>query len=322
MLQDKSISRREALIVAVGIAVGATLSRAQDAAKPQAADEPIIDIHQHTTYRGRSDEALLHHQKKMGVTQTILLPGGRPVFRESTLNGRANGLEAAAGDVNTVMPIVKAHPGEYFFGANDVPDLADSHDQIVKQLKEGAVCIGEQKFNLAVDSPEMEMIYRLAEEYQVPLLMHFQAGAYNTGFERLGKVLAKWPKVKFVAHAQTFWANIDANNVDDPKRLYPKGPVKAGGLSDKYLSDYANFFGDMSAGSGLSAMTRDEDHARGFLDRHQDKLMYGSDCPDPAGEGPTCTGASMIKVIRRLAPSKEAERKILYGNAKRQYKLL
>ena len=320
-MQDKTISRREALMGAACIAVGATIVCAAESAKPQAAEEPIIDIHQHTTYRGRSDEALLHHQKKMGITQTILLPGGRPVTRASTLNGRANGLEAAAGDVNTVMPIVKAHPGEYYFGANDVPDLPDSREQIVKQIKDGAICIGEQKFNLPVDGPEMEMIYRLAEEYDVPLLMHFQAGAYNTGYERFGKVLAKWPKVKFVAHAQTFWANIDANNVDDPKSLYPKGPVKAGGLSDKYLSDYANFFGDMSAGSGLSAMTRDEDHARGFLDRHQDKLMYGSDCPDGVGEGPQCTGASMIKVIRRLAPSKEAERKILYGNAKKHYKL-
>jgi hypothetical protein len=321
MLQNRAITRRDALTAAACAFAGAVLSGAAHAADATTApSEPIIDIHQHTTYRGRGDEALIHHQKKMGITQTILLPGGRPVKRESTLQGRANYLEAAAGDVNTVLPIVKAHPGEYFFGANDVPDLPDSREQIVSQLKAGAVCIGEQKFNLPVDSSDMEMIYHLAQEFDVPLLMHFQFQAYNTGYERFGKVLEKWPKVKFVAHAQTFWANIDKNHTDQ-KQLYPKGKVTPGGWSDRYLSDYPNFFGDMSAGSGLNAILRDEDHARGFINRHQDKLMYGSDCPDPAGQGPTCSGAGMLSAIRRLSPSKEAERKILYHNAKKLYKL-
>ena len=325
MLQDRTITRRNALTTLACAFAAAMLPSAKaqatdDSVSTTAPAEPIIDIHQHTTYRGRGDEALIHHQKKMGITQTILLPGGRPVKRASTLNGRANYLEAAAGDVNTVLPIVKAHPGEYFFGANDVPDLPDSREQIVSQLKMGAVCIGEQKFGLPVDSTEMELIYNLAQEFDVPLLMHFQFETYNTGYERFGKVLEKWPKVRFVAHAQTFWANIDRNHTDQ-KDLYPKGKVTPGGWSDRYLSDYPNFFGDMSAGSGLNAIKRDEDHARGFFDRHQDKLMYGSDCPDPAGFGPTCTGAGMISAIRRLSPSKDVERKILYHNAKKLYKL-
>ena len=77
----------------------------------------------------------------------------------------------------------------------------------------------------------------------------------------------------------------------------------------------------MSAGSGLNAMIRDEDHARGFIERHQDKLMFGSDCPDPAGERPTCTGAGMIAAIRRLSPSKAVERKILHDNANALFRL-
>jgi predicted TIM-barrel fold metal-dependent hydrolase len=150
--------------------------------------------------------------------------------------------------------------------------------------------------------------------------MHFQFETFNTGYERFGDVLKKWPKVNFIAHAQTFWANIDAKHADQ-KVLYPKGPVTPGGLSDRYLSDYPNFYGDMSAGSGLNALIRDEDHARGFLDRHQEKLIYGSDCPDPAGFGPTCTGAGMIAAIRRLSPSKQIERKLLFHNARRLFKV-
>ena len=136
----------------------------------------------------------------------------------------------------------------------------------------------------------------------------------------LGAVLKKWPKVNFVAHAQTFWANIDAKHPDQ-KVLYPKGKVTPGGLSDRYLADYPNFFGDMSAGSGLNALIRDEDHARGFIERHQDKLCYGSDCPDNLGTGPKCTGASMISAIRRLSPSKAVERKLLFHNASKIFRL-
>src|SRR4051812_42653469 len=154
---------------------------------------PIIDIHQHTTYRGRSDEAFLHHQKRMGVTQTILLPSGSPVDSPSTLKGKANGLYAGAGPIDTVIPIVKSHPGEYFFFANEVPDLPDATKTIESWLKRGALGIGEQKFNLPCDGPDMERLYALADEYHVPILMHFQYETFNTGFDRFGNVLKRWP---------------------------------------------------------------------------------------------------------------------------------
>jgi predicted TIM-barrel fold metal-dependent hydrolase len=282
-------------------------------------DGPIIDIHQHTTYHGRSDAALFNHQRKMGVTQTILLPSGSPVDAPSTLKGKANGLYAGAGPVSTVVPIAKAHPGEYFFFSNEVPDLPDARAKLIEGLKGGGIGIGEQKFNVPCDSKEMEAIYELAQEYRVPVLMHFQHDMFNTGYERFGKVLEKWSKVTFIGHAVLFWAHIDANAV--PGVAYPKGKVAAGGLTDKYLSDYPNLYADMSAGSGLNALIRDEDHARAFIDRHQDRMMFGSDCPDAAGTGPTCTGSSTIAAIQRLSPSKAVARKLLYENARALFKV-
>ena len=125
--------------------------------------------------------------------------------------------------------------------------------------------------------------------------------------------------MNFIGHAQTFWGNIDKNlNQAD---LYPKTKVTLGGLTDRWLSDYPNLFADMSAGSGLNALMRHEDHAREFLKRHQDKLMYGSDCDDRKMGTERCSGVKQIAAIRRLAPSKEAERKILYGNAARVLKV-
>jgi predicted TIM-barrel fold metal-dependent hydrolase len=68
-------------------------------------------------------------------------------------------------------------------------------------------------------------------------------------------------------------------------------------------------------------MLRDEDRAREVLKRHQDKLLVGSDCNDREGGGPKCQGTQTIAAIRRLSPDKQAERKILYGNAKKLLKL-
>ena len=282
--------------------------------------EPIIDIHQHTNYSGRSDQQLLAHQRAMGITTTILLPAGREVDRPSTHTGKSNGLAAKCGGNETVRAMAAAHPGEFVFGANEVVDLPEARAAIEKYLKLGGKIIGEQKFGVDCDSPHIHEIARLAQEHNVPVLLHFQHGTYNLGFERFHKVLEKFPRVNFIGHAQTWWANIDKDHADQ-KVLYPKTKVTAGGITDRYLKEYPNMFGDLSAGSGLNALIRDEDHTRAFLARHQDKLLYGSDCNDTLGRGPGCQGAQTLAAIRRLAPTKAIERKLLFDNSKKLFRL-
>jgi predicted TIM-barrel fold metal-dependent hydrolase len=144
---------------------------------------------------------------------------------------------------------------------------------------------------------------------------------YNYGFERFYKMLEKYPKVNFIGHAQTWWANIDKNHADQ-SILYPTGSVTPGGITDRYLSDYPNMYGDLSAGSGLNALTRDEEHAKLFLERHQDKLVYGSDCEDPGGLASSgCAGALDIAEVRKLVTDKKIERKLLYENARKLFRL-
>jgi predicted TIM-barrel fold metal-dependent hydrolase len=71
----------------------------------------------------------------------------------------------------------------------------------------------------------------------------------------------------------------------------------------------------------LNALTRDEDFTRGFLVRHQDRLLFGSDCTDVEGRGPRCQGAQTIDAIRRLAANRDIERKLLYHNARKLLRL-
>jgi predicted TIM-barrel fold metal-dependent hydrolase len=282
--------------------------------------EPIIDIHQHLGYTGRPDDVLLAHQRAIGATTTILLPAGRPADTASTHKGVANGLQAQALGNEACYQFARTHSKEYVCGANEVPDLEGARQEIARYLKRGAVLIGEQKFGVECDSPEMQRMYELAQSNGVPVLMHWQFQMYNYGFERFHKMLEKYPKVNFIGHAQTWWANIDRNHTDQTV-LYPKGPVTPGGLTDRYLSDYPNMYGDLSAGSGLGALTRDEDFTRDFLVRHQNKLLFGSDCNDRDPGGPKCLGAQIIATVRRLAASKDVERKLLYGNAQTLFRL-
>ena len=282
--------------------------------------EPIIDIHQHTNYAQRTNAQLIAHQKAMGVTRTILLPAGSPVSRTSTNGGKYNGLGGVgAGGNETVLAVARQFPKEFSFGVNEVTDLPEANVEINKYLDLGAIIIGEQKFTVECDSPESQKLYALATEHNVPILLHFQHGTYNLGFERFHKMLEKFPKTVFIGHAQTWWANIDKNHTDQ-NNLYPKGKVVAGGLTEKYLADYPNMFADMSAGSGLNSLLRDEDHTRGFLERHQNKILYGSDCNDAVGSGAKCQGSQTIAAIRRLSPNKAIERKILYENAKKLFR--
>jgi len=92
-----------------------------------------------------------------------------------------------------------------------------------------------------------------------------------------------YPKTRFIGHADAFWANISAGYANDV--AYPTGPVQRGGVTDKLLSDYPNLYGDLSANSGNNALYRDPEFTPGFLTRHQDKLMFGSDCSCADGNG-------------------------------------
>src|SRR5579864_7794459 len=114
MHRARTISRRSLLALA-----GASLARAAD---------PVIDIHQHTDYSGRTDEQLIAHQRTMGITHTILLPAGR-FF----------GLEAGASGNDRVQDVARKHPGEYFYFANEVPYLSGARAIITNAIKAGAV---------------------------------------------------------------------------------------------------------------------------------------------------------------------------------------
>lgn len=292
---------RRAFLAPAAIAAAGSCNRREGPTSDEVVPD-VIDFHQHTDYKNRSDADLVAHQRNMGVDLTVLLPAGSRF-----------GLDAGAGRNDSVVALAERHPTEFVFFANELPDIPETRAVLERYLKAGARGIGEQKFEVACDSAAMRLVYDIARDYAVPVLLHFQHGRYNTGIERFHAILASYPTVNFIGHAQTWWGNIDLRH--DQAVMYPKAPVTSGGISDRLLTDYPNVYGDLSAGSGLNAMLRDEEHARGFLERHQNRLLWASDCNDTIGQGPDCIGSQGLATVRRLAPDATAVAKILSRNA-------
>jgi len=276
----------------------------QATAPESSADIAIIDIHQHTPYSGRTADELVEHQLGMGIARTVLLPAGRRL-----------GLAADAGGNEAVWALRDRYPDRFVCFANELPDIPETREVLEKYLKKGAIGIGEQKFPVESDSKHIELVATIAKEYDVPVLLHFQHEAYNFHFENFHKILEKFPTVNFIGHAQTWWGHVDKNH--DPADLYPKTPVTPGGLTDRYLADYPNMYGDLSAGSGRNSITRDEEQGAQFLMRHQDKLLFGSDCSDPVAGSEKCIGVPTLALLRKLIPDQAILRKILHDNAKK-----
>lgn len=289
--------------------LGAAAFGARVIAAP-AGRELIIDVHQHVQYSGRNDDVLVAHQRTLGVTTSVLMPSG----------DRGGEHKGGSGEHAAVVALSKKYPGEFLFFANEITDHPDAPKIIERQLRAGAIGIGEQKFRVDCDSRELWRVAEVAREFDVPMLLHFQHATYNRNLENFHRTLEKFPTVKFIGHAQAWWAAID-KNYNPAGGSYPTGAVTPGGITDRYLTDYPNCYADVSAGSGNGAIVRDKEHYRGFIARHQDKLMYGSDCSEGTGRAPACFAARTMAAIRKLSPNKEVVRKILYENAKRLLKL-
>jgi predicted TIM-barrel fold metal-dependent hydrolase len=106
-------------------------------------------------------------------------------------------------------------------------------------------------------------------------------------------------------------------------------------LSDRWLSDFPNFYADMSANSGNNGLSRDTEFSRGFITRHQSKLIFGSDCSCTDGHGAgisqgnnpeasrlagKCVARETLSLLRRLA-SPEVFRRITWDNGVKLFKV-
>lgn len=228
---------------------------------------PVLDTHLHL----RADpDACFTHLQGCGVSNAVLL--------------------TRASDEDKAKEEMQKRPGVFVRSVAADPAQPDATRLIRSAIQQGAVSVGELKYHLALDSPDMRRVYELCAEMRVPVMMHIQNFPhfpgelpYNTGYPGFDAVLRSYPKTNFIGHGDLFWAHISGDVPSD--RGYPSGPIKPAGLTDKFLSDYPNLYADMSANSGNNALSRDPAFSREFILRHRGKLIFGSDCSCSDGKG-------------------------------------
>ena len=155
---------------------------------------PVLDLHFHMR---RTPEQNVAHLDGCGVSNANLLTS------------------AAAAD--RVRDIQAQLPGRFTWFASADITKPEAEQQLSAAVKAGAGGLGEIKFHVAADGPELRRMYSLAADLDVPILIHFQEvphtpteGVFSTGFKSFETVLKAYPKRRFIGHADAFWANISA----------------------------------------------------------------------------------------------------------------
>lgn len=147
----------------------------------------------------------------------------------------------------------------------------------------GARGVGEYTPNLHVDDPLNLNVFAQLAELGLPLTIHLAArfgGLYGMvdepGLPRLERVLRAFPDLRILGHSQVFWSEISADVTEETRSGYPKGPVTPGRVVE-LMRRYPNLLGDLSAGSGFNAVSRDEAFGLAFMNEFHDRLYFGTD---------------------------------------------
>jgi predicted TIM-barrel fold metal-dependent hydrolase len=230
-----------------------------------------------------------------------------------------------------MLEIVAQYPKRLIPTCNFDPRMAknaadaDFRSMLEFYKKAGHRSIGEYVPNLPFDDPLNMNAFKQMEEVGLPVTFHIAPkvggfyGCYDDlGLPRLEKVLKACPRLKMFGHSQPFWAEISADVTEKTRSGYPKGKVTPGRLVQLFRA-CPNLYGDLSAGSGFNAISRDPDFGYQFLEEFQDRLFFGTDI---------CYVGQKLDVIpwwrearEKMRISEQAHEKISWKNANRELNL-
>ena len=287
----------------------------------------LIDIHTHFSRR-RIDAPWVHEKYRFPCLEDMLVA-----------------MEAEGTDMAVILPIVSCECMTFPVPSQDALDVcaeypdrfipfcnvdgrmvrnspeADFRPTLQYYKDKGCKGVGEYVTNLPFDDPLNMNVFKQVEEIGLPLTFHIAPkvgghyGCYDdVGLPRLEKVLKECPKLTLLGHSQPFWAEIGADVTEESRNTYPKGKVTAGRLV-QLMREYPNMHGDLSAGSGCNAITRDPEFGCAFMEEFQDRLYYGTDICNVPQENPIVPYFRKLKADKLI--SEQAYEKITWRNANR-----
>jgi len=238
----------------------------------------IIDCHVHVGWKGYDASAVVRHMDTLGVDKAWALTweaidGGLDLGGYSHLSAE------------TVLSACEAFPDRFVpFCAVD-PRRENAEDRLRRLVEIGVRGYGEHKVRILADNPDAIRMYKLCAELHLPVLIHLDIPLpgcpswYGGDIDALERALITCRRTTFIGHGPGFWREISAGACRS-KSAYPKGRIRPGGRLPQLLARYNNLFADISAKSGLNALQRDKEHAKKFLTKFRNKILYGTDAYD------------------------------------------
>ena len=286
-----------------------------------------IDIHAHVlSSRGylRPDgttyvlpDELLAMYEQIGVEKAVILPLLK-IEQSIDLNNNRE-----------IRDVVAKYPDRFWWFCGIDPRQLDNNAEtdfspMIEYYKSiGAKGVGELQSNIYFDDPRAMNLFKYCEKYDMPITFHVGSvkGDYglidDLGLPRLEKVLKAFPKLMFLGHSQRFWSHISGDVTEETYHGWPEGPVVPGGRVVELMRKYPNLCGDLSAGSGYNAVTRDPEFGYAFFEEFQDRLYYGINICSPKNiNSPMIKLASFLDdAVTNGKISYDAYYKISRGNA-------
>ena len=270
-----------------------------------------IDIHMHIgkIVFGKprlTARDVLVKMDELGIEKACLLPIENPEETDYYVT-TAQVIAAARRHPDRLIPFCNIDPRRREASSFDPLPMIKSY------VERGCRGFGESLSGLWVDDKRLQKIYAACGELGIPILIHMDRYRNRDyiGLPRLERMLRKFPETVFIGHATHWWSEISADVTREDLQGYPRRKVVPGGRVDYLLQNYPNVYGDLSAGSGDNAMTRDREFARSFLERNQDKLLFGTDLVYKGQKVPNA------EHLQNSGITKEALEKIGFKNAQR-----
>ena len=276
------------------LAVGVAGTAAAKTPDEVIAEVRYVDIHAHATESpfpkmgGHQmlcqPEELIAHYDRLGVEKGCLLGLGNP---ENFIGGMST---------ESILRLCARYPDRFIPGCNVDPRCCGNDpsvplgDMIKGYRDRGCRLVGEVCANIPISDPRIQNLFKGCEEAGLPLTFHmsshrgFSYGIVDDpGMPQLELSLRRFPNLKIFGHSPAFWSEIATYETVDERNGYPNGPVREEGRLPKLLRKYPNLYGDLSAGSGCRALSRDAAYAAKFLTEFQDRIMFGIDICIPDG---------------------------------------
>lgn len=309
------VSRRQFHFQFIGAAaaLSAVLPKTQ-------ADEPpagrFVDMHTHLGQTWNTTERLsagdlLRWMDSQEIAQAVVLPLVSPEASSYPLSSEFV-LAETLHHRNRLIPFCSIDPRASLNGGRD-----GLIGMLRRYVDAGAKGFGEHKPGVRIDDPRNLELFEACGEVGLPVLFHLDQirNVDEPGLPGLDRVLARCTETVFIGHGPGWWASISGDARAADLGGYPRTPVVPGGAMDRLMDKYQNIYGELSAGSGAGAISRDMSFGRDFLIRRADRILFGTDYLSPGQQVP------QFELFAKLDLPDEVEAKILRENARRLLQL-